>query len=144
MSNKLVTMLESWGAKFASGTKAVIAEEQKLRPLEKVVDAVITTVDPALGATLSGLLSVVGNVEQVATAVGASTGAGSQKLAVAIPGVEQAILADPLFKGKTISNLTLWNSAVEAITSALANLANSVQSSVPSTVVAATPAAATA
>lgn len=137
---KFISILESIGTKFALGVKKALDLEAKALPIEQKIATTITVFNPAFGATLSGLLSVVGNIEQVATAVGASTGTGPQKLVAALPGIESAILADPLFAGKHIPDLTAWNANLAKFTSALVDLANCVQSATAP----ATPAANTA
>lgn len=125
---KFISILESIGHKFALGVKKALDLEARALPAEKQIAGVITMFNPGVGATISGLLAVVGNVEQVAAAVGASTGSGVQKLTVALPGIEAAILADPLFAGKNIPDMTVWNANIVKFTSALVDLANSVES----------------
>lgn len=127
MANKFKTFLDHLGSMFKTGAEKALAIEAKLLPAEEATAAAVSAVDPAAGGTFEAILGSVVNVEQVATAVSASTGTGQQKLAAALPQVEQAILSNPLFKGKTIVNLPLWNTAVEAITSASAELLNSVE-----------------
>ncbi|HUZ04286.1 MAG TPA: hypothetical protein VMU62_02925 [Acidobacteriaceae bacterium] len=131
MANKFKTFLDHLGSMFKSGAEKALAVEAKLLPAEEATAAAISAINPAAGGTFEAILSSVVNVEQVATAVNASTGTGQQKLAAALPQVEQAILSNPLFKGKTVANLPLWNTAVEAIASASAELLNSFTS--PST-----------
>jgi hypothetical protein len=126
MANKFVTFLEHLGHLFKVGAEKALAVEAKLLPLESAVAGAVSVVDPALGGTFEGILGSVVKVEQVATAVNAAHGTGQQKLATALPEVEQAILSNPIFKGKTIANLSLWNMAVEQITSASAQLLNAV------------------
>lgn len=128
MTNKFISILEKIGHSFKLGAEKAIAVEAQLLPLESAIAGGIGLVNPGAGVTLQGLVAVVGRVEQIATAVNATTGTGAQKLEAAIPGVEQAILSDPLFKGKTPANLDLYNKAVIAITSALADLTNSFAS----------------
>ena len=127
MSNHFKTFLDHLGSMFKKGAEKALAIEAKLLPAEEAVASVVSSVDPAMGGTFEAILGSVVKVEQVATAVNASTGTGQQKLAAALPEVEQAILSNPLFKGKTIANLPLWNAAVEAIGSASAQLLNSVE-----------------
>ena len=126
MANKFVTFLEHLGHLFKVGAEKALAFEAKLLPLESAVAGTVSVIDPALGGTFEGILSSVVKVEQVATAVNATHGTGQQKLATALPEVEQAILSNPIFKGKTIANLSLWNTAIEQITSASAQLLNAV------------------
>jgi hypothetical protein len=125
MANSFKTLLDHFGGLFKVGVSKAIVVEQALRPTEELANAVVTTVNPALGAGLSGVLGAVVGVEQVATAVNASTGTGQQKLAAAIPGVEAAILSDPIFKGKVPANLPLYNLAIESVTKSFADLLNS-------------------
>lgn len=127
MANKFKTFLDHLGSLFKIGAKDALAVEAKLLPAEGAVAAVVAAENPAAGATLEGLIGVVTQVEQVATAVGASTGTGQQKLAAALPGIEDAILSDPLFKGKTIANQTLFNNAIVAVTGSLADILNSFE-----------------
>lgn len=127
MTKKFMTFLDHLGQMFKTGVEKTLAIEARLLPAEQAAAAVVSTVDPAAGGTFNAILSSVVNVEQVATAVGASSGTGQQKLAAALPQVEQAILNDPLFKGKKIANLALWNSAITAMAGATADLLNSVE-----------------
>ena len=127
MTSKFKTFLDHLGSMFKNGAEKALAVEAKLLPAEEAIAAAVSVVNPAVGGTFEAILGSVVNVEQVATAVNASTGTGQQKLAAALPQVEQAILSNPLFKGKTVANLPLWNSAVEAIASASAELLNSVE-----------------
>ncbi|MGC9291829.1 MAG: hypothetical protein ACP5EP_03790 [Acidobacteriaceae bacterium] len=133
MANKFKTFLEHLGSMFKVGAEKALAIESKLLPAEEAAAAVVSTMDPAAGGTFGAILGSVVNVEQVATALGASTGTGEQKLAAALPQVEQAVLANPLFKGKKIANLALWNKAIGAIASATADLMNSVEAPAPTT-----------
>lgn len=128
---KFITFLDHLGSMFKIGAEKALAVEAKLLPMEEMATAAIAVVNPALGGTFEGILASVVKVEQVAKAVGASTGTGAQKLQAAIPAVEQAILSDPLFKGKTIANLDLWNKAILSITGSLADLMNSTAASAP-------------
>lgn len=123
------SLLDKIGGWFKFGAKKALLVEAKLLPAEQLVAGIVQTFNPVVGTTLLDLLSVVGNVEQVAVAVGAASGTGLQKLQVAAPGIEQAILSDPIFKGKTITNLDLWNKALYAITGSLADLLRSTSSS---------------
>jgi hypothetical protein len=127
MANPFVTLLDKLGSDFKLGAEKALAVEAKLLPAEQAVAQVLSVVDPPVGVTLEGLLTSVVGVQQVATALKVGTGNGAQLLAVAIPGLEQAILSDPLFKGKTPANLPLWNSAIEKITGALADVLNSFE-----------------
>lgn len=124
MTNKVKTFLDKLGSMFKLGAMKALAIEAKLLPAEETIAGVVTSFDPALGGTFEAILGSVVKVEQVATAVNASTGTGQQKLATALPEVEQAILSNPLFKGKTVANLPLWNAAIEQLTSASAQLLN--------------------
>ncbi len=124
MANKFKTFLDHLGSMFKIGAEKALAIEAKLLPAEETVASVVGMFDPALGGTFEAILGSVVKVEQVATAVNASTGTGQQKLATALPEVEQAILSNPLFKGKTVANLPLWNAAIEQLTSASAQLLN--------------------
>lgn len=127
---KFLSILESIGAKFKLGAKAAVQAEIKALPAEEEIAKAVAVVDAPVGDTLLEILQVVGGVEQVATAVGATTGTGEQKLAAALPQVEDVLLASPLLKGKTIPDLAKFNSAVEDFTSAFVDLVNSVDGSV--------------
>lgn len=110
---------------FVTGASKALALEQKVAPTAQVVESVAETVDPALVApidTFNAVVTTVVTVEQISTAVGAGTGTGAQKLTAAIPQVEAAILANPLFAGKTPADLTLFNTAISGLTSAVADL----------------------
>ena len=133
MANKFVTFLEDLGHLFKVGAEKALAVEAKLLPMETAVAGAVSIVDPALGGTFEAILGSVVKVEQVATAVNATHGTGQQKLSTALPEVEQAILSNPIFKGKTIANLPLWNTAIEQVTSASAQLLNSVAATSAST-----------
>lgn len=125
MTNSFITLLDKIGSAFKLGITKALAIEVKALPLENAIAGGIALVDPPLGATLLGLFGVIGKVEQVTVAVGVSKGTGQQKLATALPEIEQIILNEPIFAGKTPANLPLWNTAVESITGALADLLNS-------------------
>lgn len=131
-SHSPLTYIKRLGSLFAHGVKkAIDLVEKDEKPIETIALTVgtIAGVGPQVQAvenTFNAMFSEVVNVEQIATAVGASTGTGQQKLAAAIPQVEQIILSDPLFKGKTITDLNKWNAAVLAITGALYDLGNAV------------------
>lgn len=131
MTNKFVSLLEKIGHAFKIGAEKAIAVEANLLPLESAIAGGISLVNPVVGVTLQGLIAVVGRVEQVATAVSASNGTGTQKLVAAIPGIEQAILSDPLFHGRVPANLDLYNKAIGAIAGALADLTNSFAATPP-------------
>lgn len=110
---------------FVTGASKALALEQKVAPTATVIEGVVEAVDPALVVpidTFNAVVTTVVSVEQIATAVGAGTGTGAQKLTAAIPQVEAAILANPLFAGKTAADLTLFNTAVSGLTSAVADL----------------------
>ncbi len=124
MANKVKSFLDHLGSMFKLGAMKALAIEAKLLPAEETLAGVVATFDPALGGTFEAILGSVVKVEQVATAVNASSGTGQQKLATALPEVEQAILSNPLFKGKTVANLPLYNTAIEQLTSASAQLLN--------------------
>lgn len=124
MANKFRTFLDHLGSMFKLGAEKALAIEAKLLPAEETVASVVGMFDPVLGGTFEAILGSVVKVEQVATAVGAATGTGQQKLATALPEVEQAILSNPLFKGKQPANLELYNQAIEQITNASAQLLN--------------------
>lgn len=126
-SNGFVSFLKRLGGMFKTGATEALRIEAKLIPAEEAVGAALTIVNPAVGGTFEAILASVVKVEQIATAVGASHGTGEQKLVAALPDVEAAVLSNPLFKGKTIANLGLWNSALEKITGAVADLTSSVQ-----------------
>jgi hypothetical protein len=142
------SILKSIGHAFHVGATKAVELEAKALPIEQKIDAAISLYSPSLGAaigvgivTVQGLVAVIGNVEQIATAVGATDGTGPQKLLAAVPLVESAILADPLFKGKTIADFPKWNDAITKLTSALADLTNSVESATAPVTSAATTAA---
>lgn len=124
---KFKTFLDHLGSMFRIGAATAIAIEAKLIPAEQTVVEVVSMFSPALGGTFEAILGSVVKVEQVATAVGASTGTGIQKLTTAVPEVEQAILGNPLFKGKQPKDLALYNKALVAITSAAADLLNAFE-----------------
>jgi hypothetical protein len=128
MANKFVSFLDKLGADFKLGVTKALALEKAAIPAEQAVISAISIVSPAIGTTLSDILQPIIQTEQVATAVGANSGTGAQKLSAALPALEAAISADPIFKGKTIANLPQWNAAIEAITSSFADLLDSVQS----------------
>ena len=126
MANGVKTLLDKLGSMVKVGAMRALGIEAKLLPAEYAVAGIVSEFDPPLGGTFEAILGGVVKVEQVATALNVSKGTGKQKLAAALPAVEDAILSNPLFKGKTISNLPLWNTAVEQIASAAAQLLNSV------------------
>jgi hypothetical protein len=122
------TFLQKLGSFFTTGAAKALQIEAALAPAAGAVESVVAASNPgaAVGInTFNAILGSVVGVEQVATAVGASSGTGAQKLVAAVPGVEQAILSNPLFAGKTPANLALYNSALTAITSSVADLLNS-------------------
>jgi hypothetical protein len=119
--------LKRLGHLFKIGVTQALAVEEKLLPAEEAAALVVTAINPVAGGTFEAILASIVKVEQVATAVGASSGTGQQKLEAAIPGVEDAILSNPLFKGKTIANLALWNNAIEKIAGSIADLTNAVE-----------------
>lgn len=133
MADKFITLLDKLGSDFKLGAAKALEVEAKLLPAEQAVAQVLTMVDPPVGVTLQGLLASVVGVEQVAVALKASAGNGQQKLAVALPALEQAILSDPLFKGKQPANLPLWNSAIEKLTGAFADVLDSFNAPAPAT-----------
>lgn len=128
-----VSFIKKLGSMFVHGSAKAIQIIQKDAPaLELAALAVGTAagVGPAVlvgEATFNRIFGEVVEVEQIATAVKASDGTGVEKLAVAVPRVEQVILSDPLFKGKQIVDLDKWNKAVAAIAGAVYDLGNSVQ-----------------
>ena len=126
----VVSILDRIGSFFKLGAEKAIALETKLLPVEEAAATAVTVVDPALGGIFGDIVTEVSRVEQVAVAVGASTGTGAQKLAAAIPGVEQAILADPFFAGRKIPDLTKYNNAIAGLTGSVADLLKSFESSV--------------
>lgn len=126
-SNGFVSFLKHLGGMFKTGATEALRIEAKLIPAEEAVGAALVVANPAIGGTFEAILASIVKVEQVATAVGASNGTGEQKLVAALPDVEAAVLSNPLFKGKTIANLALWNTALEKITGAVADLTNAVQ-----------------
>ena len=133
-----IPWLKHLGSMFKVGAEKAIAIETKLLPgeeaaIQAVGLAATAAGQPAIaagagivGVSLQRLFGVAVQVEQISEAVGASAGTGAQKLAAALPQMEQTILSDPIFRGKTISNLDLWNQSIEAITSAIVGLGNSV------------------
>lgn len=125
-----LSILKAIGKNFTVGIHKAIAFEVKALPLEKEIATAITFIPGAgaIGTTLLDLVTVVGRVEQITEAVGATNGSGPQKLAVALPDIEQAILSDPLFKGRQVSNLDKYNKALVAFTGAIADIADSFAS----------------
>lgn len=127
---------QSWikrlGSLFLHGAeKAIEIVEKDAAPIENAALAVGTLAGvgaqvQAAENTFNEAFSEVVQVEQVATAVGASTGTGPQKLAAAVPQIEQIILSNSLFKGKTIIDLDKWNKAIAAFGGAIYDLSNSV------------------
>lgn len=99
------SVLKSIGSKFKLGVQKAIAIEAKLLPFEKAAATSFATIDPKDGVLVEDLVGILGNVEGVAQSVGASDGKGPQKLAAAVPQIEQAILQSPLFAGKQIPDL---------------------------------------
>lgn len=140
-TNGFVSFIKKLGSMFQHGAAKAIAIEQKALPAEEVIAntvGVLTGTSAAVTAgekTFESIFGTVVQVEQISTAVGASTGTGTQKLAAAIPQVEQAILANPLFAGATVIDTAKWNSAITAITGAMYDLGNAVAA--PSSVAAA-------
>src|SRR5487761_1233008 len=122
MTNKFVSFLDRIGKDFKLGAEKALALETKLLPAEEAIASGVTLVDPAVGVTLKDLLMPIVGIQQAASALNASTGTGAQKLAVALPQFERALLSDPLFKGKTVANLPLYNSTLTTLTGAFADL----------------------
>lgn len=131
MANRFISILDNIGHLFKTGIVKALAVEQKLIPLETAVAQQITVFDPPVGAGIMAIITAIGKVEQVATAVGASAGTGTQKLQAALPDVEQVILGLPIFQGKHIPDVTRYNSAIIGITSAFADLLNAFETDVP-------------
>lgn len=137
-SNGFVSFFKKLGTLFVHGAEAAITIVKKDAPaIENVVSIVgtLTGNGAAVNAgidTFNSIFNTVVGVEQVATAVGASSGTGVQKLTAALPGVEQAILANPIFAGLKIADLTKYNAAIVGIASSMVDLANSFET--PSTV----------
>lgn len=123
--DKFKSFLDKLGADFEIGTKKALQIETALAPGEQAVMGVLSIAVPQYApaiATFQGIAGEVIRVQQIATAVGAGSGTGPQKLIAAIPGVEGVIMSDPLLQGKTIANLPLYNSAIAALTSSIADL----------------------
>lgn len=131
-SNGFVSFIKKLGSMFNHGVQKAIAIEQKALPAEEVIANVVgqltgtSALVTAGEKTFESIFGTVVQVEQVATAVGATSGTGVQKLAVALPQVEQAILANPLFAGKVVIDTTKWNNAISAIAGAMYDLGNAV------------------
>lgn len=127
--NGFKSFLDKLGSLFLVGTKKALQIETALAPAEQavvnVIGAIVPAYQPAL-VTLQAILGEIVKVQQIAVAVGAGAGTGPQKLAAAIPSVEQVIMSDPLLAGKTIANLPLYNQAIASITSSFADLLNAV------------------
>lgn len=131
-TNGFLTFIKKLGSLFNTGVKKAIAIVQADAPAIEQVALTVGTlagVGPevqAVEGTFNLIFNEVVKVEQIATALGVSSGNGEQKLLAAIPQVEEVILSNPLFAGKTITDLAKWNAALAAITGAVYDLANSV------------------
>lgn len=122
------SFLDHLGSMFAIGNKKALQVEMALAPAEQSLAAIASLIPGAapIVATVQAILGEIVKVQQITTAVGASTGTGAQKLAAALPSVEQVIMSDPLLAGKKIANLDLYNKALTSITGSFADLLNSL------------------
>lgn len=135
MSNKFITLLDKLGSLFKVGVQKAIAIEANpaVQTLEQVAAAGLTIVDPPAGALVTDILGKLIKVEQICVAVKASAGTGEQKLQLVIPEVTALIFDEPLFKGKTPEDMSLFNSGISEITDGFAKILNSFASPVAPT-----------
>jgi hypothetical protein len=133
--NKFKSFLDHLGSMFLLGNKKALQIETQLAPAEQSLAGLAMLVPGAAPyvATVQGIIGEVVKVQQIADAVGAGTGTGSQKLAAALPNVENVIMSDPLLAGRKIANLDLYNKAFTAITGSFADLLNSLEAPVAPT-----------
>jgi hypothetical protein len=129
--------LTNLGTNFKTFIGKLLSIQTKLQPIEQEAASLISVADPAVGGIFEGALAIAGQVEQVATAVNASTGTGAQKFAAALPQVEQAFLSSPLFAGKTITNETLWQTAINGLLQSVVDASNAVAAPTTATAAAA-------
>lgn len=133
MANRFISILQNAGHLFTVGWQKALAFESqpKVKAVENAALAAVSLVDPALGVTLTSLFGIFVRVEQVSTAVGASSGTGPQKLQAALPDFEAAILSLPMFAGKRIPDLTQFNRALIQSASGLVDLMNAFETDNP-------------
>jgi hypothetical protein len=113
---------------FAFVDKIAVAAQ----PVVQAVDAAIAPIDGPLAAAIAagdglinGVISVTGSVLNTITAVGATNATPAQKMAAALPAIEQEILSDPTLAGAvkavggTPTNIAQFNTNLTAAAQAL-------------------------
>lgn len=129
--NGFVSFFRAVGKLFTKGVPAALKIVQKDAPALEGVALTVGTlagVGPEVAAgeeTFNAIFKSVLGVEQVAQAVGAGDGTGTQKLAAAVPQIEQIILQNPMFKGLQVADVDKYTKAVAQLTSAVVDIGNS-------------------